>query len=291
MPRSMTGYGRAESSSSLGRLVVEMQSVNRKFLETTIFSPKEISRFDVEIRKRIAKSIFRGQVTIRLHLYPDDKSFAANLAMLKLLKKKWDGIAKELKLAKEDVDLAFLVQQSKSFSQIEALKGVELFKKSLLQCLEKALVEMIKMKNTEGKTLAVDLKKRLLKIEKDLEKIAKKAPEASSRYQEKLQEKLDSIIGKLEENEDRALKEAVVYAEKIDITEEIIRFRSHLKQLKALFVSKELPLRRKMDFITQEIMREINTIAAKSSDATISTLVVEIKSELEKVREQIQNIE
>ena len=248
MPRSMTGYGRAECSSPLGRLAVEMQSVNRKFLDTTIFSPKEISRFDVEIRKRIAKSIFRGQVTLRLFLYPDEKSFATNLAMLKLLKKKWDTVAKELKLSKEDVDLAFLVQQSKSFSQIEGVKGAELFKKSLLQCLEKAISEMIKMKNAEGKALAVDLKKRILKIEKNLEKIAKKAPEASSRYQDKLQEKLDSIIGKLEENGDRALREAIILAEKIDITEEIIRFRSHLKQLKALFISKELPLGRKMDF-------------------------------------------
>ena len=287
----MTGYGRAEGPSALGRLVVEIQSVNRKYLEMTVFTPKELSRFEMEIRKRVAKSISRGQMSIRVHLHPDEKSFSANLCIFKVLKKHWSKIAKDLRLDEKSVDLPFLVNQSKNFSQLEDLNNLESFRKSLLKYLEKALSAIVKMKNTEGRVLIEDIKKRFQRVEDNINIIAKKAPDATCAYQNKLKEKLESIFGKNEENEERAFREAILLAEKIDVTEEVIRVKSHLKQFKTLFTSKELSIGRKMDFLTQEMMREVNTIAAKSSDATISAYVVEIKSELEKIREQLQNIE
>jgi uncharacterized protein (TIGR00255 family) len=291
MLRSMTGFGRFSTETKKGTYLVELQSVNRRFLESTIYLPKEYLSLETDIRKIISKKIFRGQIVCRITFYPSEESaqdLLPDIKILKRLKKGWEGIAKELNVSEKSIDLNFLTQQMKGFYKVESTKELTLESKEILRCLEMALNELILMKEKEGEILSKDINKRLKMVEKQLLKIEIESKNAVKDYRVKLEERLAEF---LKGNEDeRLLKEIAFYAEKIDITEEIVRLKSHIEQFFLLNEKKEV-IGRKMDFLLQEMTREINTISSKSSSREISIYVVEIKSELEKIREQVQNIE
>ena len=293
MLRSMTGYGKASLTNKKGCYEVEVQSINRKFLESAIFLPKEFISFEIEIKRAISKKIFRGQVTFRLNFYPSEDGFQEllpSIKILKSLKMGWEEIAKKLKLEKKKVDLYFLMQQLKFMPRMEMPKDLTLEKKIVFKCLDKALVELISMKKKEGKALSVDIDKRLNQILNILPKIKKKSKDATRNFAEKLKERLSSFLSEELKTDERILREIAIYAEKLDITEEMIRLKSHIEQFNILLKDHDI-VGRKMDFLLQEMLREANTIASKSSDKDISKYIVDIKSELEKIREQVQNIE
>lgn len=290
----MTGFGRAEVSTPLGRLVLEMQSLNRKYLDIAIQLPKELATFETEVRAWVGEELFRGQISLRYILFMDMKAEASlpDAAFLKKLKAGWMKIAGELGLDKKSVDLHFLSGQMQKYALPLELKDLKKYEKILHECTKKALSAMIAMKMQEGKMLAQDIEKRIASMVKKIDAIEKAAPSASSRLQKKMMEKIQDLFPIQPDNEERVLREIVIYAEKLDITEELVRFRTHVKQLMQLLKKQqEEAIGRKMDFIIQELMREVNTIGSKSADSEISVHVVDIKSELEKVREQIQNIE
>ncbi len=289
----MTGFGRAQTTTPSGRVVLEISSVNRKYLDVSIQMPKELSLFETELRNLVNQRLHRGQILLRYTLYTDPQSqaFLPDKALCKKLKRGWEDIAKDLGFTKADVTLSFLAQQLQKLSQPIEIEDVTKHKKLLITCTEKALDYLIHMKIEEGKALCLDMQKRLHSLEKILLEIEKKAPESALRIKKKMEEKLTELFPKESDNYERVLREAVIYSERSDITEEIVRFRSHLKQFLTLLKKSEEAVVKKMDFLMQELMREINTIGAKSSDAAISSHVVEVKSELEKVREQVQNIE
>jgi len=291
---SMTGYGRANASSKYGKFLIEIQSVNRKFLETFVILPKELMRFEVEIKRWISDHIKRGQITVRIVLSPETKEvseFLPNEILLKKLSNSWKSIARKLHLDEKQVNLQFLAQQSQQLITSSNVRHEEKIREVLKKGINIALREMILMKKKEGSILATDMQKRLKYLAKKIKAIEKSAPDSALRFKNRLLQKVKEFFPPQGEIDERVLKEIAIYSEKVDITEEIIRFCSHLEQFTQLLKEKKNAIGRKMDFIIQEMFREINTIAAKSSEVSISRNVIEIKAELEKIREQVQNIE
>ncbi len=292
--KSMTAYGRASRVTSFGSWVVEIHSVNRKMLDLHIYLPRELLSLDIPIRKYLAESIHRGQVTVRITPQREDKTSAAITSCvfepLKSLKSSWDSTAKALGYDPDRVvTLEFLVSQlNQSTTSIVAdPSNVE---KELLQILDEALKGFHEMRVREGNILEKDIVERCRLIESSLRTMKTCSEGSIAVYRDKLTEKLkEAAIDGLDE---RLAKEVVLFADRIDITEELTRLKSHLEQFdETLKASSPKGIGRTLDFLVQEMGREINTIASKSNDMEISKEFVITKSELEKIREQIQNIE
>jgi uncharacterized protein (TIGR00255 family) len=291
MLSSMTGFGRSVVDAPFGRLIVEIQSVNRKHFELLVSLPKELLRFENNLRKWIAEQVLRGHVSVRIQLIVSQEILSNILPdeqVLKNLKSKWENLSQKLELDPKQIDLPFLL------SQIPLTEKTDLFHDEDLPVLrvavEEALNKLCSMKLEEGKALALDVRKRLQMISEMVCSIEESAPEFANRMRQKWVEKMSSLLGSDQTLDERILKEVALLAEKVDISEELVRLRSHFVQFEETLKAKGA-IGRKMDFILQELSREINTIGSKSCESKISCLVVEIKSELEKIREQIQNIE
>ncbi len=290
MPNSMTGFGRAVLDAPFGALTVEIQSVNRKYLEVFVSLPKEFGRFEHEVRKWVSDSVARGGVSVRVFLLPTSKAIAGllpDIETLKALKRNWEDISRETGFDPKKIDLPFVMQYLPVQPKLDLAMDEDLA--FLHQCIKTALDALTTMKQIEGKALSDDLSFRLKELERMTDEVEKYAPDATSKMRQKLFEKMEEALKFGPEVEERLLREVALFAEKVDITEEITRFRSHILQFKA--VLKGTVVGRKMDFLIQEMGREVNTIGSKSIEAKISYIVVDMKSELEKIREQVQNIE
>lgn len=291
MLASMTGFGRGTIDAPFGRFIVEMQSLNRKFFEVNAYLPKELSRFENEIRKWVGEKISRGQITVRVQWVPSKDAlsqFLPDLETLKSLKSAWETLALELRMDVKGIDLPFLISNLPPVQKNELLTEEDL--PLLKQCVEEALSALFTMKFEEGKALANDIRERINALKKNVAAIEVFAPDATEKMRQKLQEKMKTLFLDDQALDDRLLKEIAFFAEKIDISEEITRLKSHFTQFEECLKTTG-SIGRKMEFVLQEMSRETNTIGSKSADAKISSRVVEMKSEIEKIREQIQNIE
>ncbi|MFZ0566266.1 MAG: YicC/YloC family endoribonuclease [Chlamydiales bacterium] len=293
----MTAYGRGMSQFAYGRFIVEIQSVNRRFLEINVGLPRFFIRFEMEIRKWVAKQIGRGSVHVSLLWKGDPKhpvSITPNLSLAKSLKEAWELLAKELQLAPA-IDLKLLLGEKDLLIYEEEMREEDVYRQALEASLNEALNHLVAMKQAEGKSLAQDLQHRVEAIEMLLKEIEEHAGDAAEKYGRKLRKRLEGFLSLSEEDEERLLREIVLFAERADITEEIVRFKSHLQQFSHLIekpLESENESRGKIfEFLIQELNREINTIASKAAEKMISERVITIKSELEKMREQVQNIE
>jgi uncharacterized protein (TIGR00255 family) len=295
MIKSMTAYGRASVSAVQGQFVIEIHSVNRKMLDMSLYLPKDLLRFDIEIRKWLSQYLERGQITLRLTLQSEggsNKLFSNYSIQLKALKEGWDKLARELGYDPEKtVDLSFLVSQLQGLPSFESKEDEETLKASLKAAVEAALQELMEMKETGGKTLALDIQKRLKIIEENIAAIELKKEVPLIHYRKKLNDRLKEVGHLHAEAEERIIREVALLAEKMDVTEEIVRLRTHIEQFRQHLSLHEKAVGRTLDFLTQEMHREINTLGSKSADSEISLYVVKIKSELDKIREQVQNIE
>jgi len=290
--KSMTGFGRSEQEAPFGKLIVEIQSVNRKYFELNLSLPKEFSRFENDLRKKVSEQVQRGLVSVRVILFPNVSSMESLLPdpeLLKGLRAGWEKLAKQLGYREQAIDFPFLIEHFDAISHMKLAKEEDI--EPLLEGLNKALEALSSMKKVEGAALSKDIRHRLESMERTLQEIEQIAPDATTKMRLRLKEKMTEIFASPTELDERLLREVAVFAERVDIAEEITRFRSHLHQFRALLADSVGAMGRKMDFLVQEMGREINTIGSKSMDAKISHLVVDVKAELEKVREQIQNIE
>jgi len=282
--RSMTAYGRAQHHSKLGRWTVDIHSVNRKGLDLNIALPQSLLFLDGDLRKWISSIAERGQVSVRISF--ECLELEQSLHALKDHQKKWVKIGKALGYPASSIDLKFLVDRLDP-------SNVPLEEKALKADLQKtweiAAKNWIIMKEKEGKALVHDIEKRTDHIQKELQKILKWQPMLQERYRKKLQDRMKEV--KIEVDEDRLLREAALLADKADISEEITRLQSHLEQMHEYLSSKEKSVGRTLDFLAQEMGREIGTLMAKAGDTDISKVAIVIKSEVEKIREQVQNIE
>ncbi|MFH1857739.1 MAG: YicC/YloC family endoribonuclease [Candidatus Omnitrophota bacterium] len=291
MATSMTGFGRGESKGKWGTIVVEARSLNHRYLELTCRLPSNLVSLEDRLREALSKKLKRGRLILTVTLEKDGG--AASLVRIdeKQARRCYENLAtlkKELNLQGEVTvsDLLLFPDVVRADTTKEGIQEIWL---QLREALEKAVDQLVEMRESEGKTLTQDLLHRVGLIEKETARITKRAPAVLKQYRARLASRVKELAGSEKLNRDRLEQEVVFFAENSDITEELTRMQAHLKSLqKALAVKEEVG--RKLDFIAQELQREVNTVGQKSHDVEISQSVVLIKGEIERIREQIQNV-
>ncbi|MDR6227224.1 YicC/YloC family endoribonuclease [Desmospora profundinema] len=290
--QSMTGYGQGDCEVSGARLHVEIRSVNHRFLEMTIRMPAGWGVMEEEVKSVLRRHLRRGKVNLTL-------SIEGTPASRREIDVDWelaDGLVQVARSLKEryglsgDITLSQLLQHPDLLQLEEANIQPEAYREPLLETVETAARSLVGMRRKEGESLARDLLTRLQTLERLAEEIGVRAPQVVNQYRKRLGERLRDFLDTASLDEDRILAEAALFADKADIAEELTRLRSHVVQFREALQRNEA-VGRRLDFLIQEMNREVNTIGAKANDASIGSRVVECKSELEKMREQVQNIE
>ncbi len=287
----MTAFGRGEVKNKKGRFSVEIQCVNRKYLEVAPSLPRQFSLFEPGIRKVIGGKIARGKVSVyvNVELNPETVTLVrANTGLAKAIHRAYNEMAEELGFKKE-VELSHILRNREVIEYVQRLDKVEQFWIPIKKAIEKALRETEKMKVAEGKAICEDFAGRLETMRKALFRTKRNSKRAVTKYRKRLIQRIKELSNGVLDKDDKVLREVAIYADRTDITEEITRLQSHLKQFEGYEKSNK-PVGRTLDFLVQEMHREANTIASKSSDIQITKDIVIIKSELEKIREQVQNI-
>ena len=291
---SMTGFGRATQIVDGLQCTIEIKSVNSRFLDLNIRSPKQVNSVEHSIRKCIQKNIHRGKVDVFVTLQDvadREKQFIINSSLKQQIQDLLvsEGFYRE----PQEVPLSAVMAISNDWVQIQDTEVTEDVLQSLVtDTTTNALNALVRMRQSEGIHIQQDLLHRLSQMTNIIEDIDSHKADAVIAYKENLRTKMMEYVEDLDiaANEDRLLQEVAIIADKTDITEEIVRFRSHVVQLTNTLKMDE-PIGRKLDFIIQEMNREVNTIGSKVMDITLTDHVVQLKCELEKVREQVQNIE
>lgn len=291
----MTAFGRSSLTTEMGSFTVEIQTLNRKHLEIHLHIAEELVHLDPIVRKWITDLFKRGNLTLKIKFICLNESFFKihpNLQYAKQLKSSWEEILNELNvpfIASEFVPL--LIEERKNLLiREENGEQVQNCEDYLKKAFDIAADACVKMKETEGLRIQNDIEQRLKTIRLSFQQIIEKAPNAVIRYREKLLHKLEELFPEKAENEEKVLREIAVYTDRLDISEEITRFLSHIQQFADLMIQED-HAGKTFEFLLQELQREINTIGSKSADFEISQVVIMIKAELERIREQIQNVE
>lgn len=291
---SMTGFGRSTRLADGLQCTIEIKSVNSRFLDLNIRSPKQVNSVEHSIRKCIQKSLHRGKVDVFVTLQDIDdreKQFLINSSLKNQIQDLL--VLEEFYKSAQEVPLAAVMSISNEWIQI---KDDEIQEDSLCSLITETTMEaldaLVHMRTSEGVQIQQDLLERLSHMTAIIDDINAHKEDAVLAYKENLRKKMLEYVDNLDIaiNEDRLLQEVAIMADKTDITEEIVRFRSHVVQLTNT-LKKDEPIGRKLDFIIQEMNREVNTIGSKAMDIRLTDHVVQLKCELEKVREQVQNIE
>lgn len=294
MIKSMTGFGRVEAVSAGKRIQVEMKSLNHRYLEIFLRMPATISSLETEIKKKIGERFSRGKIEVSIRIDNEGNQDGTQTLMLNLpLVRQYYSLLSQIKDELHLPDEVTLSMMS-GFRDLYMPKEVEEDLAGLWKGLEGVLAEAIDkltdMRITEGEALGRDLACRMDKIQQLLRIIALRAPEVVVEYRQRLSDRVRELTQGIIIDEARIHQEVAILAEKSDITEEVVRLESHIGQFVELLEGEEA-IGRKVDFLIQEMNREVNTIGSKSGDAETARQVIEIKSELAKVREQIQNVE
>ena len=288
----MTGYGRAETDCNGTRLSVEVNSVNRKQSDIVINLPRDLTELEPRVRQTINENISRGRtsVTVALHSGSNgSRKLALDTELARSYHEAMRSLQKELNVTGE-ITIGTILQAPGVMRLPEETVAAEQVWPALDRTLKSALTDLIKMREREGKHLAKDLIHRLKNLRKNLKEIRVLHPDVVKRYRTALLDRIEKAGVPVMHDDDRLLKEISIFADRADISEELTRLESHLAQF-AHHLRKNEPVGRTLEFITQEIFRELNTLGAKANDASISQRVVACKAELEKIREQIQNLE
>jgi uncharacterized protein (TIGR00255 family) len=292
--KSMTGYGRGDCSQDGFKITVELSSVNRKQSEISVNLPREMEMLEAQIRDLINQYIARGRLTVRVALHTGASKLSArmhlNVPLAKAYARELNRLSRQLKLP-GPVTLDHLARAPGVFQTDEQIVEEENFWPAVENALKKALSALVKMREREGAHLAQDLAQRIATMRKAVVEIQKHAPTVAERYRQQLLERIKSSgLEAPGSDDDRLLKEVVYFADRSDISEELTRLQSHFRQFEDGRRSRE-PVGRMLDFLAQEMNREVNTIGSKANDSLISRAVVTLKTELEKFREQAQNVE
>src|SRR3984957_9036307 len=292
--KSMTGYGRGECARDGFKITVELGAVNRRQSEISVNLPRELEMLEAQARDAINAKVARGRVTARIGVHSAESKASAQMHINKHLAEAYATelakLAKQLKLS-GGVTLDQIVRAPGVFQSDEELVEAEKIWPAVEKALQQALAALVKMREREGGHLSEDLAARIGIMRKSVDKIRKQAPQTAENYRKQLLERIKSAgIENIAPDDERLLKEVVLFADRSDIAEELTRLQSHFKQFEDCRKSKE-PVGRTLDFLAQEMNREINTIGSKANDAIISREVVTLKTELERFREQVQNVE
>lgn len=292
MIKSMTGYGRAQQKIEDKTYLVEIKSVNHRYFDFSCRMPRSYSFAEEKVKGFIHNRVSRGKVDLFVTVTSDETSDV----VIKLNRPLLENYLQVLRTIRDD----YGVQDDISAMHLSKLPDVcviekkeedqEAILRSLEQVVGLALDDFIKMRENEGRNLYADLTMRGGILEELVSQVEKEAPLVEQEYEKKLTQRMEEILGNADYDRQRLLTEVAIFADKVSITEEIVRLKSHIKEYYKL-LQEEAPVGRKLDFLIQEMNRESNTIGSKCNFVSITKHVVDLKSELEKIREQIQNIE
>lgn len=292
MVRSMTGFGRAKKEIDSLDITVEIKSVNHRYFEFSARLPRSYNFLEEKLKSFLSEYISRGKVEISVMI--EDNSQNATMveidrdyanAYITALKQ----LSKEFKI-KNDIGASSFVGNNDLFKIRRKVADDQTVQNAVLTVAKEALDNFIEMRSIEGERLLNDVKSRTAYILKKVEFIEERSPETVKLYKERIEQKIKELLNDTAPDEQRILTEVAIFADKVAVAEETVRLRSHIKQFEDL-LSDTKPVGRKLDFIVQEMNRETNTIGSKAQDIEIAHTVVDIKSEIEKIREQIQNME
>ena len=289
MIRSMTGFGRCEITEGDRKFTVEMKGVNHRYLDANIRMPKKLNSFDSAIRSLLKKYAQRGKVDIFI-TYEDMSENQVSLKYNEPLAKEYLTYFKQMEESfglENDIRVSALSR----CPEVLTMEDEEALWNGLKKALEGALEQFVETREAEGENLKNDI---LSKLEGMLEKVSyieNRSPEIVAEYREKLEEKVKELLADTQMDEGRIAAEVVIFADKICTDEEVVRLKSHISHMRETFLSEEGGIGRKLDFIAQEMNREANTILSKANDIEVSNCAIDLKTEIEKIREQVQNIE
>ena len=294
MIKSMTGFGRSEYTDGKRNITVEIKSVNHRYSDIAVKMPRRYAFAEDKVKSAVKDKLRRGKVDVSIsveNITENDISISLN----KLVAQQYYNNLQELKsefTVSGDITLQLLAGMPDVIKAVPDVEDEEAMTKAILIPVAQACANLEEMRGVEGEKLAEDLIKKGENIKSILDVIAERAPQVSVEYTEKLRTRIKELIGNsVEIPEDRILVEAAIFADKCAIDEEITRLNSHLIQLKKILSSGEDTVGKKLDFLVQEMNREANTIGSKANDITITNNMLDIKAEIEKIREQVQNIE
>lgn len=292
MVRSMTGYGRVQQTVDGLNILFEIKSVNHRFFELNARIPRIYGFIDEKLKTYLQQYISRGKVDVFITVESIDggeSSVKLNygvaesyIAALKELKDKYN--------LEDDISVSTVARYGDIFTVVKPPDDEQRIWGAVKTVADEAMKGFVHMREAEGERLQNDIAQRARKVLSLVETVEKRSPETVDEYRNKLDTRMKELLSDKTIDENRILLEAAIYADKVSVTEETVRLKSHLAQFETMLESKE-PVGRKLDFLMQEMNREANTIGSKAADADIAGIVVELKAELEKIREQIQNIE
>jgi len=292
MIKSMTAYGSAESLKDNLEFIVEIRSGNYRYREIVLRIPQSLQPFEEKVRSVVSSTVKRGRIEISIQIKDNgDKGLKLELnrPLVKAYINAFNELNEELG-GKQPLDLSFFSQLKDVIITKQDSIDLETVWPDLEAVINKALDSMESMRINEGRVLEKDFLERLNRIKRYINEIRNRTNEIIESYREKLRQKIIKLIKPIEINEDRLIQEVALMADRSDITEELVRVESHLEQFRN-FMNQDDVIGRRLDFLLQEINREVNTMGSKAADSVVSQLAVEIKAELEKLREQIQNVE
>ena len=291
MIKSMTGYGRAKLSKDDREYQIEIKSVNHRYLDISVRIPKQLSYLEETIKKEIAKKVKRGKIDVFV-TFENNSLEGKEIKINTELAKAYIDELKKL-AEKENILSDIQVTEISKYPDvlnIQSSQDDEKITEEVLETIAIATDNLVQMRETEGNKISEDLLKRLNIINKKVEEIAKLSTGLIEEYVVKLEERINEILKNQEIDKTRLAQEVVIYADKCSIEEEVTRLNSHISQFKNLLNSNEA-IGKKLDFIIQEMNRETNTIGSKANNLEITNGVIDIKTEIENIREQVQNIE
>jgi uncharacterized protein (TIGR00255 family) len=294
MIKSMTGFGRGEYSDGKRSITVEIKSVNHRYGDINVKMPRRYSFAEEQIKSTVKQYISRGKVDVSVSVETLTEGDVA-IKLNTMVAGQYVENLKELKNTFDlngDVTLQFLSTLPDVMKAVPEVEDEEEICAAILIPVKEAAINLDSMRAVEGEKLAEDLLMRGGLIQDFVKKIEERSPQVTVAYTEKLKERITDLIGNsITVPEDRILLEAAIFADKCSITEELVRLNSHMIQLRDIINKSNKPTGKKLDFLVQEMNREANTIGSKANDIEITNLMLEIKSEIEKIREQVQNIE
>ena len=292
MIRSMTGFGRDHRIIEGREYLVEIRSVNSRYYEFNAKLPRQYMFLEEKLKSLVKAGISRGKVEVSLSIYnigTSETSVTVNEGVVENYLNVLRAAGDKFGLT-DDLTVSTIFRMTDAFSVIRAEADEDKIWAAVKETAEAALAKFIQMREKEGAKMKEDILEKLSNVEKMTDKVCEYAPETVTAYREKLFAKMQEILENKQIDEQRILLEAGIYAEKIAVDEETVRLKSHFVQFRDMMNADD-PIGRKLDFLVQEINREVNTTGSKAQDLRVTRLVVDMKSEIEKIREQIQNIE
>lgn len=293
MTASMTGFGRGSAHLDGISIVVELRSVNSRYLEISARMPRLLAEREADLQARIRHAFERGRISVQVQIEADavqEPGLQVNVSAARAYRQLLDTLRESAGID-EPVGLQHLLTFSDVFTaRVDNEDASERLWSGLVQALDEAVADLQGMRRDEGAALQRDLEERLLVMENALGSVEERAPERIAEARARLLQRLEEVLSDERLNRDRIELEMVLYADKLDVTEECVRLRSHINLFREALASEE-PSGRRLNFVVQEMNREINTIGSKANDAAIAQRAVSMKEELEKIREQVQNVE